>query len=146
VLNAYIVKSEAAPVISLLSPASGPVGKRVTINGSNFGGKQEGSSVKFNATQVTEYVSWSDTQIVAVVPVGATSGNVAVTTAGGTGSSPQGFTVLGNPVPVVTSEIPTTPVVVNTFFPVRVVLAVSGGLPDKAGVAISFPGSVNYFV
>jgi hypothetical protein len=69
------------PSISNLYPTSGPVGATVTISGSNFGLTQESSTITFNGT-VTTVSSWSDTQIVAPVPGGATTGAVRVTVNG----------------------------------------------------------------
>ncbi|MDO7875502.1 FG-GAP-like repeat-containing protein [Hymenobacter sp. ASUV-10] len=85
-----------APVLSSLSPTSGPVGTSVTITGSNLGGA---SSVSFNGTVVNSnaFTSNSANSIVLNVPVGATTGNVVVTTAGGT-SNGLAFTVLTAPI------------------------------------------------
>ena len=80
------------PAISSLYPTSGPPGARVTITGTNFGASQ-GSSVSFNGTAANA-TSWSNTQIVCSVPRKATSGNVTVTTSGGT-SNGVAFKVLG---------------------------------------------------
>lgn len=62
----------AAPTISTLTPATGAVGASVTIAGSNFGGTQGTSTVKFNTTTAA-VTTWSSTSIVATVPAGATS-------------------------------------------------------------------------
>src|SRR5260370_5803535 len=70
-----------APNVSYTSPSSGPVGTVVTITGQYFGATQGTSTVAFNGTQATP-TNWSDTQIVAPVPSGATSGKVSVTVNG----------------------------------------------------------------
>ncbi len=70
-----------APNVSYTSPSSGPVGTSVAIVGQNFGATQGSSTVSFNGTQATP-TSWSDTQIVAPVPAGATTGTVQVTVGG----------------------------------------------------------------
>jgi Tol biopolymer transport system component len=81
------------PRINKLVPKSGSPGTQVTITGTGFGGKRGTSTVKFGATVVTEYVSWSNTQIVVKVPVtGTGSKSVKVTTTGGT-SEGASFTV-----------------------------------------------------
>jgi hypothetical protein len=89
----------AAPTITSLSPTSGPVGTLVTITGTNFGGTQGSSTIKFNGTAATP-TSWSSTSITAPVPSGATSGNVIVTVAGapsnGSNFTVAGFTATGN--------------------------------------------------
>lgn len=80
----------SAPVISSLSPTSGPVGTRVTISGSNFG---QSGSVTFNGSAASPS-SWSPNSIVVTVPSGATSGSVVVS-AGGLSSAGVSFSVTG---------------------------------------------------
>jgi hypothetical protein len=83
----------ATPTLTSLSPTSGAVGTSVTLTGTNFGSTQGTGSVTFNGTAVTSITSWSSTSIVAVVPTGATTGNVVVTASGVTTSGVL-FTVL----------------------------------------------------
>jgi hypothetical protein len=64
------------------------VGAKVTIKGYLLGGA---TSVAFNGTPAT-IVSNKDTQVVALVPAGATTGPIAVTTPQGTAISPTAFT------------------------------------------------------
>ncbi|MBO2008303.1 beta strand repeat-containing protein [Hymenobacter negativus] len=79
------------PVISGFSPASGPVGTVVTINGSGF---SAGNIVTLNGTAVTGVtVSNGGTTITFTVPAGATAGPLTVTTAGGTATSSGSFCV-----------------------------------------------------
>ncbi len=80
--------------VSSIWPTSGPTGERVTINGSGFGPTRGGSYAAFNGTHATHYDSWSDTRIVCYVPVGATTGNVTVTT--GSGTSPIATFTIAN--------------------------------------------------
>jgi len=54
----------------------------VTITGTAFGATQSTSVVKFNGLAATVVGPWSATSITALVPTGATSGNVIVTVAG----------------------------------------------------------------
>lgn len=86
------------PAITSLSPTSGGVGTSVTITGTNFGASQGSSTVSFNGTAATPQSpsDWSDTSIVVPVPSAATTGNVTVTTAGGT-SNGVSFTVSSAP-------------------------------------------------
>lgn len=77
------------PSISSLSPIIGPVGSLVKISGANF---SKVTGVSFNGAAAT-YVLNSAAQITAKVPVGATTGKVSVTTAGGTATSEGNFTV-----------------------------------------------------
>jgi RHS repeat-associated protein len=67
--------------VSGISPTTGPVGTTVTIHGAGFGPTQSSSTVDFYGTPAT-VTGWSDTQITALVPVGAPSGSVDVTVAG----------------------------------------------------------------
>ena len=70
------------PSIASLNPTSGPVGTAVTITGTNFGAAQGASAVTFNGVTATSITTWTATSIIAVVPSGATNGNVVVTVAG----------------------------------------------------------------
>lgn len=81
----------SAPTISSFSPTSGGVGTSVTITGTNFTGA---SSVSFN-NQSASFTVNSATQITASVPNCSSSGQVRVTTAGGTAVSSGSFTVTG---------------------------------------------------
>lgn len=92
----------ALPGINSLSPTSGVVGTAVTINGNNFGTSQNTSTVTFNGTPAS-VSSWSNTQVLATVPSGASTGNVVVTV-GGIASNGVSFTVD----PAVNSVFPTS--------------------------------------
>lgn len=76
-------------VIASFSPASGPVGTPVTLNGANFIGA---TAVTFNGVPAAFTVA-SNTSIATAVPLGATSGAISVTSLGGTGTSASSFTV-----------------------------------------------------
>ena len=67
-----------APSITSLSETVMSIGDSVTITGVNYGSPQGTSKVTFDGVEAT-VSSWSDTQIVATVPTGATSGDVVVT-------------------------------------------------------------------
>src|SRR3989441_2974378 len=88
------------PTVTSFTPASGPAGTSVTINGTNFTGA---SAVRFNGTSASFTVN-SATAITATVPAGATSGPISVTTSGGTASSASSFTVI--PAPTISSFSP----------------------------------------
>jgi uncharacterized repeat protein (TIGR03803 family) len=77
------------PTISSFAPPSGPVGQAVTINGT---GLMQATKVTFNGTSASFTVN-SDIEITATVPTGATTGKIAVTTAGGNAASATSFTV-----------------------------------------------------
>jgi len=77
------------PAISSFSPTSGPAGSAVTISGTGFTGA---AAVAFNGLSASFSVP-SDTVIQTIVPAGAATGAVSVTTPGGTASSASNFTV-----------------------------------------------------
>jgi hypothetical protein len=78
------------PTISAIAPASGKVGETVTLTGANLTGA---TNVSFNGSAATSFAVVNDTTITAVVPQGATSGAVSITTAYGSASS-SAFSVL----------------------------------------------------
>ena len=81
------------PLISTFSPTSGAVGTQVTISGLLFAETPQGNTVRFNDVTAS-VVSASPTSLVAVVPAGATTGRIRITTAGGSATSSADFTVL----------------------------------------------------
>jgi hypothetical protein len=80
------------PVPTLLSidPSTGPVGTAVTITGSGFASTQ---SVSFNGVP-SAFTVVSDVVVTTLVPVGATSGDVTITTAGGSVTHVEPFEVV----------------------------------------------------
>jgi len=90
------------PAITGFAPASGPVGTRVTISGTNLTGA---TSVTFGAVSASFTVT-SAFEIQATVPAGAKSGPLSVTTPGGTATSSSAFTVVSPP--TITGFAPTT--------------------------------------
>jgi antibiotic biosynthesis monooxygenase (ABM) superfamily enzyme len=90
-----------APTITSFAPTSAVTGATVTITGTNFTGA---TAVSFGGTAATSYTVVSSTSITAVLAAG-TSGNVSVTTWGGTAVL-AGFTFI--PTPVITSFTPTS--------------------------------------
>jgi hypothetical protein len=93
------------PAITGLSSDIGAVGDSVTIYGTNFGATQASSTVTFNGISATP-TSWNSMTIVVPVPVGATTGPIAVT-ASGTTTSSKTFTV--GPPDVITGLSITSP-------------------------------------
>ena len=99
----FDVTAATAPTISSFLPVSGPVGTSVIITGTNLCG----ATVVFNSTTATSVTVNSATQITAIVPTGATTGPVRVTTSGFSQvSSSTSFTVA--PLPTITSFTPTS--------------------------------------
>ncbi|MCG8606497.1 DNRLRE domain-containing protein, partial [bacterium] len=90
----FTIKSMPAPpaltLISHFSPSSGRVGSQVTIAGQYF---NQVASIEFNGIASTKFTNVSDTEIIATVPVNATSGPIRVITAAGADTSANDFTI-----------------------------------------------------
>jgi len=97
------VTDGTTPFVTGVLPVLGGFGTSVTIAGSNFGPTQGTSTVSFNGTNATSITSWGNSQIVAILPIGATSGPVNVTVNSINGISSASFTVIN---PVITSVTP----------------------------------------
>jgi hypothetical protein len=80
----------APPTIASFTPTSGPIGTSVTILGNNFTGV---TAVSFNGISAAIFTVDSASQIRAVVPAGATTGKIRITTGSGTGTSLTDFVV-----------------------------------------------------
>lgn len=93
---ATVVTPPTDPTISSVSPSSGIVGTPVTIVGTNFSATLGSNTVKFNGTTAT-LTSGNTTQLVATVPVGATTGKITVTVGGITATSATDFTITTPP-------------------------------------------------
>jgi hypothetical protein len=99
-----VMISEEAPALTSISPTSGYPGTQVTFTGTNFGISQGSGSVWLGSKLAGSIVSWSNTQIVATVDNGATSGN-AIVQQNGVWSNSIAFTVIA---PNITSINPTS--------------------------------------
>ncbi len=96
-LHNYINFAASAPKITSFTPASGPAGTAVTINGNNFTGTTQ---VTFNGIAATSFTVNSSTQLIATVPVppgGTTAGNITVVNAVDAGASATNFIVTAPP-------------------------------------------------
>lgn len=80
-----------APTVTSFSPAQGSVGTRVVLSGTNLNSARQ---VTFGGGAVAAVQVLSSTQCVAIVPAGAVSGSLLVTTPGGTGTSAGSFKVV----------------------------------------------------
>lgn len=78
------------PMIHNLDPSSGPVGAQVAIVGGGFAGA---TRVTFGGVKSTSFKIISPGLIEAIVPLGAKTGKVTVTTHNGTATSKETFTV-----------------------------------------------------
>jgi hypothetical protein len=107
--NDFVVTPPPAPTIGGFTPANGPVGAIITINGSHF---INVASVKFNGVAASGVIVDSDTQIRVPVPAGATTGKISITTATGSATSANNFvvTVTAGPPSVSSFTPPSGPV------------------------------------
>jgi hypothetical protein len=116
------------PTVSSFNPAGGPVGTQVTIIGSQF---TNATHVSFNGIPPSGTASFtinSDTQILATVPNGATTGKITVTNPGGIGESVDNF--------IVTAPVTQYNLIVNTSGSGGVALNPSGGIYDSGATVI----------
>lgn len=95
------------PLITSFSPTSGPVGTSVRIVGRSFLGT---GRVTFGGVSASSYgaLSSGGDSITAVVPAGAQTGVITITTGAGTGASTMVFTVTTPPTPTITGFTPTS--------------------------------------
>jgi hypothetical protein len=93
--------SGSAPAISTVSPSTGAAGVQVTATGSGFGASQGNGKVLLG-TAYGAVVSWSDTQVVATVALGSSSGSVQIVE-GAVSSNALAFNVI---TPTITSISP----------------------------------------
>jgi hypothetical protein len=106
------------------------VGTEVTLTGTGF---TRAAVVAFNHV-LARFVVVSDTQITTTVPVGATSGTIAVYSAGGSGASAGSFSVAAPP------PVPPEPSV-TSIFPVS---GVVGSAVTVTGAGLTGASSVTF--
>ncbi len=134
VCGSTVITVFGPPSITNLSPNSGPVGALVTVTGTNFGSTEGTSTLTFNGTIATTIMSWSPSSIVALVPNGATTGNVVVAV-NGIASSGFNFTV--------TSTAPSNTLNIGRYQHSATLLN-NGMVLIAGGVACATSGSCNY--
>jgi len=78
------------PQIVSFKPTSGPVGTKVEITGVSL---TQTTEITFDGVAATDVAVNSDAQVTAIVPTGAKTGEIAITTLGGTATSAATFTV-----------------------------------------------------
>jgi uncharacterized repeat protein (TIGR03803 family) len=84
------VKFRVIPQITSFTPTGGAVGTVVTITGVSL---TQTTAVSFGGVKASSFTVNSDTQVTATVPTGAKTGKIAITTPGGTATSPTSFAV-----------------------------------------------------
>ncbi|MCL5037083.1 MAG: IPT/TIG domain-containing protein [Chloroflexi bacterium] len=125
--------------VDSVTPSSGPVGTTVTITGSNFNTSQGVGTVTFNGTDAGLATSWTYTQIICDVPVGASTGPVVVTTTNGVSNSDKTFTVTTPP-----PTPPSVDTVTPNSGPTGTTVTIDGnlfGVTQVGGSTIAFNGT-----
>ena len=85
-----------APSLSAIAPTGGASGSDMTLTGRSLGKTQGGSSVDIS-TEKADIRSWSDTQVVAMVPRDLKDGDYQVSVTTGAGTSNQLTFTVKNP-------------------------------------------------
>ena len=81
------------PRVDSFTPRLGPVGTTVTVRGHSF---TNATAVRFNGVAAS-FSAVTSTQLLAIVPGGASTGPLTVVTPDGTGAGPVSFVVTTNP-------------------------------------------------
>lgn len=107
--NDETVDVDTTPTLTSFTPTSGSEGTVVTISGSNFSTTTSSNTVEFNGTSAS-VSSATASELVVVVPSGATTGKITVTVNAETATSSDDFTVteLTEDAPTITSFTPTS--------------------------------------
>ena len=88
--TAFVVSD--VPTLTSFSPVSGSAGTEVIVFGTNL---VTATAVTFNGVSaVIQSISGAGSSVTAIVPLGATTGLIAVTTSGGTATTPTDFVVV----------------------------------------------------
>jgi uncharacterized delta-60 repeat protein len=115
---AAFVVTAPAPTIASFTPTAGGAGTTVTITGTNFTGA---TAVELNGQGIVGFTIVNASTVTFVVPAGASSGLIAVTTPGGTATSTAAFTYLApNPAPAIANLAPATAVAGSVPFSLSV--------------------------
>src|ERR1700674_3604467 len=122
------------PMITSLSPLSGPNGTQITISGSNFGTSQNSSTVSFG-TDAAPVVSWSDTVVVAQVRGFAPPRLLHVTVNTALEASNSEPFVVTTPPPVISSLSP------SSGSPGTLVTISGSGFGATQGQTVNFNGT-----
>ncbi len=85
--------SATRPLITAVTPMEVKAGANITVTGSGFGGSQGSSALSIGGVAANTIISWSDTEIQAVVPDNALTGSV-IATVQGNSSNDGGLVVL----------------------------------------------------
>lgn len=90
--NGLTINPNIGPIITGISPSSGPVGTTVTFTGTNFNGVDV---IKIGRKILTSITVINSTTVTGVIPAGASTGPILISNADGPGVLESGFTVTG---------------------------------------------------
>ena len=88
--NGLTINPNIGPIITGISPSSGPVGTTVTFTGTNFNGVDV---IKIGRKILTSITVINSTTVTGVIPAGASTGPILISNADGPGVLESGFTV-----------------------------------------------------
>jgi hypothetical protein len=135
-----LAASSAAPCLSATSVSTGRAGTAVTLQGTNLSGAQ---TVSFSGT-AAPIGTVSATAVATMVPDGAQSGPVMVTTPAGSASSPGSFTVISAVTDLsVTAGTPSASAGALTAYQVGFVTSPQGALRPGGTVTITLPAGTS---
>ncbi|TAK10182.1 MAG: hypothetical protein EPO39_00715 [Candidatus Manganitrophaceae bacterium] len=87
IASVLVSVSPTGPIITSVNPTEAKIGGEIDVTGAGFGSSQAGNSVVVGGVAASDILSWSDTEIKARVPEGASSGSVKVVVSGVESSS-----------------------------------------------------------
>jgi hypothetical protein len=121
--------------------ANACVGTSITINGSGFVSDGGTVSVSFNGAPAVNVTIGSDSVIYAKMPGNATPGNITVTTAKGTATSPNAYTVYPCAATAGPTLLPTSTTATGSSSPPKPSVASFAPAKGRAGAKILITGS-----
>jgi hypothetical protein len=80
--NVVVSVTPTGPIVTSVVPAESKAGSVVRVLGVGFGAVQDKNKLNIGSVEAGQILNWSDTEIKAIVPAGATTGPLAATVAG----------------------------------------------------------------
>lgn len=136
------LQNASPPIINSFSPTSAAVGAEITLTGSNFTANSTATpqvtlSQQGGGTLASPVVSFTDTSISFIIPAGAASGSVTVTTAGQSATSTTSLSVVASSSFSVSASPSTANVQQGTSVSVNVSLSSSNGFSQLADLSVT---------